>query len=268
MAIRCGPTKAQAEKRDRMVNLCRRIQDTHYKVLRAVQNKAKEQGEDARQQRHRELGGGGAQNPARRVSPPHHMQPGELRTWGPHLVTGNANGGYQCTTCGRTAKCVRARRAMRGLTCVDGRGPRPGCLCQEARENWRAGWGRHWGDLGPIPEGEPLQIAPGQHDLVRYYHNKKDGRWLCMICGLNYVRRTCINRQACAGEPVKPRAIKALQDAAMGLPLDRRAVFRNAATKAGASIDGAGRLYPGLNREELRLRDDPLEDEGGSHGSR
>jgi hypothetical protein len=95
--------------------------------------------------------------------------------------------------------------------------------------------GRGFGANCPLFRRKRKTANGRRHDLYRYYYTKRDGRWLCIKCGLHYVRRTCINRQHCAGEPVKAAAHKALRDAAEGNRLVRRKVFKNALKKSGAN---------------------------------
>ena len=66
--------------------LCARIQGLQVAILKEIQRQpgAGHQGPAA--DRRARLAQGAVQGPTRRNRPPHEMGPGELRTWGPHLV--------------------------------------------------------------------------------------------------------------------------------------------------------------------------------------
>ena len=74
----------------------------------------------------------------------------------------------------------------------------------------------------------------GGHQAVKYNSAQHDGRWLCMRCGLHYVRFCDLRAKRCAGAPAGQAATQAIADALAGGPLTRRKVHAFAKHPSGS----------------------------------
>ena len=130
---------------------------------------------------------------------------GELRMWGPHLITSHGTEGFRCITCARVANHKRARYALKGLPCAD-RARLAGPL-QPHRP--RAKWSR-------ASETRWRLQGEGGHQVVRYNSTQHDGRYICVRCGLHCVRYYDLRIKQCTGVPANQAATKAIADALKG----------------------------------------------------
>ena len=92
----------------------------------------------------------------------------------------------------------------------------------------------------------------GGHQAVRYNSTQHNGRWLCMRCGLHYVRLSDLRSKRCTGAPACQAATQAVADALAGGPFTRRKVHAFAKHPSG-SRPGA----PGARLPSDRLVPDP-----------
>ena len=84
----------------------------------------------------------------------------------------------------------------------------------------------------------------GGHQVVRYNTTQHDGRWLCMRCGLHYVRFCDLRTKQCAGAPANRAATKSIADALAGGPLTRRKVHAFAKHPSGSRPGAPGARLP------------------------
>ena len=84
----------------------------------------------------------------------------------------------------------------------------------------------------------------GGHQVVRYNTTQHDGRWLCMRCGLHYVRFCDLRTKRRAGAPANQAAAKAIADALAGGPLTRRKAHAFAKHPSGSRLGAPGARLP------------------------
>ena len=161
------------------------------------------------------------------------LECGELRVWGPHITAPHGTEGYRCITCARIANHKGAGYAFRTLPysgrCGLGGPPRP---CRP-RPKWNQANEARWRRQGE-----------GGHQAVRYNSSQRDGRWLCMRCGLHYVRFCDLRTKRCTGAPVSQAATKAIADALVGGPFTRRKVHAFAKHPSGSRPGATGARLP------------------------
>ena len=245
-AVEIGPSPAQVKRYSDRLELCKLIQRTHASVLDAVQRAEGAAQQPGGRRRRRDLVVNDPQPGRARGRPPPILAPGELRTWGPHLVRAGPSEGFVCISCKRQAKGACSKRAMSKLPCLDRRGLTKAGMTQPQWERWNNAWILRWS----------AEEAPhGVHQLCRYYTTSWDGRFLCLKCGLHYVRRTEMTRAQCHGAPQNRKAQLALEAADRGDPLPRRAVSSRAAHPSGANLRAAGPRHPA--HEDDRIRHEP-----------
>ena len=247
-AERVGPTGHQIRRYLARVELCRAIQRTQAAVLQAVQRA--ESGADTGRHAHRRawLVAEPPQPGRARGRPPPVLLPGELRTWGPHLVRAAAGEGFQCIACKRQARGTCTKRKMAKLLCLDRRGLTRTGMSQPQWERWNTAWVQRWA---------ANVDGPGAHDACRYNATSWDGRHLCLRCGLHYVRRCDLVRVPCPGAPQTRKARMALEAAQRGDPLPRRAVSSRAAHPSGANLRAAGQRHPAHDAARVRVEPRP-----------
>ena len=84
----------------------------------------------------------------------------------------------------------------------------------------------------------------GGHQVVRYNTTQHDGRWLCVRCGLHYVRFCDLRAKHCLGVPATAAAAKSVADAHAGGPLTRRKVHAFAKHPSGSRPGAPGARLP------------------------
>ena len=186
LAKRIGPTAKQGKLYDQRVRRMAATQGIQLKILTASQASGPPRMQ-GRVQRGPGAARGSGNGPARpRKCHLPTLEPGELRLWGPHLIAPHGSECYRCMTCGRTANHKRARYAFKYLPCRCGLGgaPRP---CRP-RLKWNRANEARWRRQGE-----------GGHQAVRYNSAQHDGRWLCMRCGLHYMRFCDLRTKRCTG---------------------------------------------------------------------
>ena len=202
-----GPTVPQAARYDRRAEQLEAIQGVQLKVLTAVQSTDPPRTQD-RGPRGRAARTGDPCPASRRKCHLLTLQAGELRTWGPHLIAPHGTQGFRCVACARVANHKRARYALRTLP-WSGRAGLAGPLQPRGpRLKWNRAIEARWRRQGE-----------GGHQVVRYNTTQHDGRWLCMRCGLHYVRFCDLRTKRCAAAPANQAAAKAIADALAGGPL-------------------------------------------------
>lgn len=169
--------------------------------------------------------------PGSAISPP--WNPARCGCGGPHLIAPHGSEGYRCIAFGRTANHKRARYALKHLPCAGrcglGWAPRP---CRP-----RLKWNR-------TNEARWRRQGEGGHQAVRYNSAQHDGRWLCMRCGLHYVRFCDLRAKRCAGAPAGQAATQAIAVALAGGPLTRRKVHAFAKHPSGSRPGAPGARLP------------------------
>jgi hypothetical protein len=248
MAERIGPTVAQQEAYDRKVALLRAVQRSQSAVLEAAIREGAANPDGRHGARRGRLAAGGETERERaRGSAVRPLGPSELRTWGPHLVRASPAGGCLCTLCGRHATSHAAQRAMAKLRCRDRPGLRPRVMGPEAWEDWNSAIVVRWqaGDISG-------------HNGCIYFSTGCDGRHLCLTCGRHCVKRVDLIRKRCEGQPSGPQGQQALEDAAAGLALKRRAVRSDARHPSGATLAAAGVRAPGHDARQIPRGERPL----------
>ena len=238
-----GPTPAQQEAYDGSLRRLAAVQTTQAKVLEAVMRADVGPMGAARDRRRRALADGnqGSGRTARVGAPP--IGEKEYRTWGVHLITAHGAKGYRCVLCARRATGNTARHAMRRLPCLDRPGLTLSGMTNAQWERWNGAWVRRWTGLA--------RGGPHDHDVVRYFATKWDGRWLCLRCGRHYVRRCDLVCGPCPGVTQNPRSAQALEDAIRGKPLQRQKVNSRAQYPSGANLRAACPRLPGFDGEAL-----------------
>ena len=128
---------------------------------------------------------------------------------------------------------MRARYALRTLPCSGRAGlagpPQP----RGPRLKWNRAIEARWRRQGE-----------GGHQVFRYSTTQHDGRWLCMRCGLHYVRLCDLRTKRCAAAPANRAAAKAIADALAGGPLTRRKVHAFAKHPSGSRPGAPGARLP------------------------
>ena len=231
-AKRIGPTASQAARYDRRTQQVEAIQDIHLRILTAAQE-ADPQGTQGRSPQARSARPAGPAHAGRRKCHLPTLQPGEMRTWGPHLIAQHGEEGFRCVACARVANHKRARYALRTLPCSG----RPGLAGPLQPRRPRLKWNR-------AVEARWRTQGDGGHQVVRYNTAQHDGRWLCMRCGLHYVRKCDLRRKRCTGAPANQAAAKAITDALAGGPLTRRKVHAFAKHPSGSRPGAPGARLP------------------------
>ena len=161
------------------------------------------------------------------------LQSGELRMWGHHLITSHGTEGFRCISCARIANHRRARYALRTLPC-SGRAGLDGPLQpRRPRLKWNKANEARWKRQGE-----------GGHQVVRYNTTQHDGKWLCMRCGLHYVRFCDLRTKQCAAASASQAATKAIADALAGGPLTRRKAHAFAKHPSGSRPGAPGARLP------------------------
>ena len=227
-----GPTASQAARYDRRAEQLEAIQGIQLRVLTAVQDAdprgSQEEGSRARAAR--------AANPmpaSRRKCHLPSLQAGEMRTWGPHLIAPHGTQGFRCVACARVANHRRAKYALKTLPCSG----RAGLAGPSQPRGPRLKWNR-------AIEARLKWQGDGGHQVVRYNTTQHDGRWVCMRCGLHYVRFCDLRTKRCVGAPANQTAAKAIADALAGGPLTRRKVHAFAKHPSGTRPGAPGTRLP------------------------
>ena len=84
----------------------------------------------------------------------------------------------------------------------------------------------------------------GGHQVVRYNATQHYGKWLCMRCGLHYVRFCDLRTKQCAAAPASQAATKAIADTLAGGSLTRRKVHAFAKHPSGSRPGAPGARLP------------------------
>ena len=153
--------------------------------------------------------------------------------WGPHLITLHGTEGFRCITCARIANHRKARYALKTLPCSGRVGLTGPLQPHRPRFKWNKANETRWKRQGK-----------GGHQVDRYNTTQHDGRWLCMRCGLHYVRFCDLRAKQCAGAPGNQAATKSVTDALAGGPLTRRKVHAFAKHPSGSRPGAPGARLP------------------------
>ena len=132
----------------------------------------------------------------------------------------------------RIANHKKARYALRTLPCA-GRGMASPLQPRRPRLKWNRANEARWNRQGE-----------GGHQVVRYNTTQHDGRWLCMRCGLHYVRFCGLRAKQCVGAPGNQAATKSVADALAGGPHNRRKVHAFAKHPPGSRPGAPGARLP------------------------
>ena len=227
-----GPTARQGKQYDRRTEQLGVIQGIQLRIFTAAQAtdppRTQDQGPRGRTAR---ASGRTAACP-RKCHPPT-LQSGELRMWGHHFIAPHGTEGFRCISCARIANHKRARYGLRTLPCSGRAGLAGPLQPRRPRLKWnRANEARWW------RQGE------GGHQVVRYNTIQHDGRWLCMRCGLHYVRFCDLRTKQCAAAPASQAATKTIADALAGGPLTRRKVHVFAKQFSWSRLGAPGARLP------------------------
>ena len=84
----------------------------------------------------------------------------------------------------------------------------------------------------------------GGHQAVRYNSTQHDGRWLCVKCGLHYVRFCDLRTKRCTRGPAGQAATQAIADALAGGSLTRRKIDAFAKHPSGSRPGAPGTRLP------------------------
>ena len=153
--------------------------------------------------------------------------------WGPHFITSHGTAGFRCIPCARIANHKRARYALRTLPCTGRVGLAGPLQPRRPRLKWNRANEARWKRQGE-----------GGHQVVRYNTTQHDGRWLCMQCGLHYVRFCDLRTKQCAGSPGNQAATKSVADALAGGPFIRRKVHAFAKHPSWSRPRAPGARFP------------------------
>ena len=232
-AKRIGPTARQGKIYDRRAQQLSATQSIQLKILAASQATDPPKAQDQGPRGPRAARDG---NRAPAFATKCHLpdlERGELRMWGPHLITSHGTEGFRCVTCARIANHKRARYALKTLPCI-GRVGLAGPL-QPRRPKLK--WNR-------ADEARWKRQGEGGHQAVRYNTTQHDGRWLCMRCGLHYIRFYDLCAKQCARAPGNQAATKSVADALAGGPLIRKKVPAFAKHPSGSRPRAPGASLP------------------------
>ena len=232
-AKRIGPTARHRKLYDRRTQQLAEIQSIQLKILAASQAMDPPKAQDQAPRGPRADRGWGRTTACARKCHLPTLECGELKMWGPRLIASHGTERFRCITCARVANHNKARYALKTLPCT-GRGGLAGPL-QPRRP--RLKWNR-------ANEARWKRQGEGGHQVVRYNTTQRDGSWLCMRCGLHYVRFCDLRAKQCAGAPGKRTMTKSIADALAGGPLTRRKVHAFAKHPSGSRPGGPGSRLP------------------------